>query len=157
FAPSDLHGLALAAAGALDGLAAEKQVTIECPEPVGEAVAGVDRARIMQVLRNLLSNALKFTPAGGAPVEVLVTRDGPVLGPAVRDHGLGIPPSDLETIFDKFVQSSRTKSGAGGTGLGLAISRELVLGHHGRIWAEHTAGGGATVVLEVPVLGPDEL
>ena len=74
----------------------------------------------------------------------------------VRDHGVGIPEAELETIFDQFVQSSRTKTGAGGTGLGLAICREIVTAHQGRIWAENRPEGGAALFFTLPLQVPDE-
>ncbi|MDA0189484.1 MAG: ATP-binding protein, partial [Proteobacteria bacterium] len=69
----------------------------------------------------------------------------------VTDTGVGIPPDELESIFDKFVQSSKTKSGAGGTGLGLAICREIVSAHHGSIEACNNPAGGACFTLRLPL------
>ena len=69
----------------------------------------------------------------------------------VSDQGVGIPPKELEAVFDKFVQSSKTKTGAGGTGLGLAICWEITELHGGRIWAENREGGGARFVMELPL------
>ena len=76
---------------------------------------------------------------------------------SVRDEGPGIPPDELEAVFDKFVQSSKTKSSQGGTGLGLAICREIVGGHKGRIWAENNAGAGCTFYCQLPLATPDPL
>jgi signal transduction histidine kinase len=70
---------------------------------------------------------------------------------SVVDEGVGIPAEELEAVFDKFVQSSKTKSGAGGTGLGLAICREIVHQHGGRQWAENNPEGGARFVMLLPV------
>jgi signal transduction histidine kinase len=69
---------------------------------------------------------------------------------SIRDEGPGFPPDEVGTIFDKFVQSSRTETKAGGTGLGLAICRELIAAHSGRIWAENAPTGGAVFWLELP-------
>ena len=69
---------------------------------------------------------------------------------SVRDQGVGIPESELESIFDKFVQSSKTKTGAGGTGLGLAITREIVTLHGGSIRAGNHSEGGAVFSVLVP-------
>jgi len=96
-----------------------------------------DAPRILQVLRNLLSNAIKFSPAD-AVVEVVLAVD--VARPdwvemRFSDTGVGIPEAELESVFDKFVQSTKTKSGAGGTGLGLAICRQLLTAHGGTIHA----------------------
>ena len=68
----------------------------------------------------------------------------------VVDHGLGIPDDELEAVFDKFVQSTRTRSGAGGTGLGLAICREIVLAHRGIIRASNRQSGGALFEVLIP-------
>ena len=73
---------------------------------------------------------------------------------SVRDEGPGIPAEELETVFDKFVQSSKTKSDQGGTGLGLAICREIVAGHQGRIWAENNATAGCIFYCELPLALP---
>src|SRR5690606_15730594 len=67
----------------------------------------------------------------------------------VTDEGPGVPETELETIFDAFVQSSQTTSGAGGTGLGLAICREIVTLHGGRIWAENVRPHGAAINFEI--------
>ena len=73
----------------------------------------------------------------------------------LRDHGPGIPESELEAIFDKFIQSSKTKSGAGGTGLGLAICREIIQGHDGKIWASNAPDGGAIFHFILPLSDKD--
>ncbi len=107
-----------------------------------------DRMKVLQVLRNLLSNAAKFTPAGKG-IEISTEWDDNFVRVVVADEGIGIPEEELETVFDKFVQSSKHTSGAGGTGLGLAICREIVHAHGGRIWAENRAQGGASLTFEL--------
>jgi signal transduction histidine kinase len=115
----------------------------------------LDPGKIMQVLRNLLSNAVKFSPAGGT-IELTVGQGESGLVVSVGDQGLGIPEGEQQTIFDKFIQSSKTRTGAGGTGLGLAICREIIMAHHGRIWAENRPEGGAVFFLELPrQMAPD--
>lgn len=124
--------------------------------------AAVDALRIGQVIRNLLSNAIKFSPENGV-VTVRIGFDAlprgrragdphetPATTLSVTDHGIGIPEGELEHIFDKFVQSSKTKTGAGGTGLGLSICREIVLAHRGRIVACNNPDGGATFTVTLP-------
>jgi signal transduction histidine kinase len=69
----------------------------------------------------------------------------------IRDNGIGIPHGEVETVFDKFVQSSKTKSGAGGTGLGLAIVKQIIEAHHGKIWAENAAPKGACFRFLLPL------
>ena len=110
----------------------------------------IDREKVMQVVRNLLSNAVKFSPKNGM-IEVDVERKTDRVQVSVADRGVGIPPDELKAIFDKFVQSSKTKSGAGGTGLGLAICWKITELHGGRIWAENREGGGARFVMELPL------
>jgi signal transduction histidine kinase len=70
----------------------------------------------------------------------------------VADEGPGIPESELQSVFDKFVQSSKTKTGAGGTGLGLAISREIIEAHGGTIWAENIEPQGAAFIFDIPLV-----
>jgi PAS domain S-box-containing protein len=123
-----------------------------------------DGPRVLQVIRNLISNAVKFSIADGNvtisahPVVLPAGRragDPQVPGIEIRvcDAGIGIPEDELETVFDKFVQSSKTKTGAGGTGLGLAICREIILAHQGSIRAENNPAPqpGATFVVLMPV------
>lgn len=113
------------------------------------AISG-DRTRLLQVLRNLLSNAAKFSDVG-SHIRVHGERDPMHLRILVDDEGHGVPEGELDAIFDPFVQSSANAGSAGGTGLGLAISREIVASHGGRIWAEHRPGGGTRIVIELPV------
>ena len=128
--------------------AAEEQgITLELSAPDEPGIGWFDDARIGQVIGNLLSNALKFTENGKS---ILITVDRILRSPdnhikvTVSDQGIGIPQEELKTIFDKFIQSSSTKSGAGGTGLGLSICGQIIQAHHGRIWAENNRKGGAT-------------
>jgi PAS domain S-box-containing protein len=106
--------------------------------------------RFQQVLRNVLANAIRFAPEGS--VLALDLRDEGVAGLtlSVRDHGPGIPPDELDTIFEPFVQSSRTADGSGGTGLGLAICRRIIACHGGRIWASLPPDGGSCFHLWLP-------
>ncbi len=118
----------------------------------GEAtIAELDTNKIHQVMTNIFSNAIKFTPEG-KNIEVFVsTVDEPeLLKITVKDQGIGIPEDELDDIFDKFTQSSRTKSGAGGTGLGLSISKQIIEAHQGKIWAENNAGGGTIFNITLP-------
>lgn len=121
--------------------------------------AYVDPIRISQVICNLLSNAIKFSKAGST-IEIKLSSERHKIGtvsevPALRftiyDQGVGVPESELETIFDKFIQSSKTKTGAGGTGLGLSICQEIINLHEGHIWAENRVQGGAKFSFILPV------
>ncbi len=148
-----LAPLLQAVADELGTLAARRGVTIRCTAAEG-LVGAVDAFRLQQVLRNVLANAVRFAPDGDE-IELLGTDLG--LGGidiTVRDHGPGIPADELESIFEAFVQSSRTRDGAGGTGLGLAISRRLMGAHGGRISASAPEDGGALIHLWLPPAPP---
>jgi len=156
----DVRSIAADVVGELAEMAAARSVRLQVLGTEERFLAWCDPARIGQVLRNLASNGLKFTPPGGA-VELRFearTVDGSVMVIAsVTDEGAGIPEAELEAIFDKFVQSSKTKSGAGGTGLGLSICREIVVQHRGRIWAENRRTGGAAVHVMLPKDPPESV
>jgi len=108
-----------------------------------------DPARLLQVLCNLLTNAVKFTPAGGSVVVRVEPRGSEVLF-CVHDTGPGIPADKLEVVFDRFVQLN--KNDRRGVGLGLFISKCIVQGHAGRIWAESTIENGSTFSFALPVV-----
>jgi PAS domain S-box-containing protein len=115
-----------------------------------ELVVLADRRRLQQLLRNLLANAIRFSPAGSLiELSASLADDGSVRVD-VADRGPGIPPDELETIFEAFVQSSATKDSTGGTGLGLAICRRIAQAHGGRVWAANREGGGAVLSLSLP-------
>jgi signal transduction histidine kinase len=113
-----------------------------------------DRDRLVQVLSNIVVNAIKFTPPGGR-IEVRVDRpDGTTVRVSVSDTGPGIPPEQLPQIFDRFWKAA---AGGTGTGLGLHIAKEIVGAHGGRIWAESPAGSGCTFYFTLPAAAPAEL
>jgi signal transduction histidine kinase len=121
---------------------------VRLPEPTVRALADPDRAR--QIVLNLLGNAVKFTASGGRIVVDSVEGAGvpPMVQLRVHDTGRGVPPDQLERIFDPFVQLDRFQARVGeGAGLGLAISRELARGMGGDLWAESTVGVGSTFIL----------
>lgn len=113
-----------------------------------------DRQRLEQVFANLLSNALKFTPEGGRiTLAMREVREGrePYLEVSVTDTGPGVPLTDRERIFEKFVQvNDHLRGRKGGTGLGLAIAKEIIEHHGGRIWVEDGPEGGARFVFTLP-------
>lgn len=112
---------------------------------------GLDRGKLNTVIKNLLSNALRFTPAGGR-VQVTAAADAGSLRLSVSDTGPGIHPDDLPHIFGLYYQSKRpTTKAEGGTGIGLTLSRELAGVMGGQLWAENNPGPGATFVLRLPV------
>ena len=119
----------------------------------GDCSGNFDNTRIAQVITNLLSNAIKFSPNGETISIVImadVLGDKPALCLSIEDEGAGIPEGELNNIFDKFMQSSRTQKYSGGTGLGLSISKEIIDLHHGNIWAEHSENGGSVFKFIIP-------
>jgi signal transduction histidine kinase len=117
------------------------------------SLAAFDPARILQVLTNLLSNALKFVPANGE-VSVRVERLDDDIRIAVSDTGVGIPADMLDVIFERFRQG--TSSDRRGLGLGLYIAKCIVQGHGGRIWAESRIGEGSTFFFTLRIYIPSE-
>ncbi|MEQ9380146.1 MAG: PAS domain S-box protein [Pirellulales bacterium] len=134
-------------------LAFNKQVTITNQSTPGLVQVDGDHQRLRLVIRNILANALRFSPCHGMIWVRLVVQDDAVVL-VVRDEGPGIPEDELETIFEKFTQSSRTKDGSGGTGLGLVVCRQIILGHSGRVWAENHPQGGAIFHCQIPMRQP---
>ena len=116
-------------------------------EAAPNVTAEFDRERMLQVLANLISNALKFTARGGA-ITVAAVAENAELRISVKDTGAGIPSGMLEAIFERFWQVG--KNDKRGLGLGLYISRCIVEAHAGRIWAESTVGVGTTLHVAIP-------
>ncbi len=145
----DAHELMVDAAESVRAMADECGVSIDVA-PIDASVTG-DPDRLVQVLINLLANAIKFSPTHGGTVWLDAERSGGELVLRVRDEGRGIPTDKLETIFERFAQvdgaDSREK---GGTGLGLAICRAIVNQHGGQIWAESAPGAGTTLCVALP-------
>ena len=112
-----------------------------------------DRARIEQVLMNIITNALKYTPDGGT-IDIYGGKTGSEIWIKIQDTGIGIPREDLGHVFDRFyrVDKARTRE-SGGTGLGLSIAKEIVTLHGGVIEVDSTLGEGTTVVVTLPIGG----
>jgi signal transduction histidine kinase len=110
-----------------------------------------DRDHLEQVLNNLIGNAMKYSPDGGA-IEVTVTRVGAQeIEFTVEDHGIGIRPAELARVFGLFYRSpDRLARDVGGMGLGLYITKEIVDRHNGRIWADSEVGKGTTFRVALP-------
>lgn len=128
-------------------------VTIEVVGDSLEYRAAMDRDRVQQVLRKLLSNAIAYSPRGGVVVLcVYRPTDAPdMLCVEIMNQGPGIPETELENIFEKGVQSANTATGAGGRGLGLTICRLIARAHHGDVIANNNTGGGACFSLLLPI------
>lgn len=152
-APADLKRLADGSVNKVRWLAESKRIPVLIQAPDSRVWVPMDAARIEQVFDNLLSNALKFSPAG-ATVQVRIEPD-PVAGGirvGVTDAGPGIAPEDLPHIFNRFYQGRRqgTQTVAG-SGVGLALAKKIVEAHQGRIWVESREGAGTTIHFVLPV------
>ncbi len=154
--PCDARELLSEAADRLQPLAISRGVRL-LKEPSGPLpLVSAEGRRLVTVLANLISNALKHTPARGSVT--LSAREGTLehagtLVFRVKDTGCGIPAGDLERIFGLFEQSGAALRAGEGTGLGLTLARAMVELHGGRIWAESWKGAGATFSFTVPLEG----
>jgi two-component system sensor histidine kinase BaeS len=149
-APVDLGALAADAVAVIAPYAAERSVTVESRIAPGVPPLSVDRDRMMQVIHNLLDNAIRHTPAGGT-VTVGLDASAGEAHLSVADTGPGIPPEEIDRIFDRFYRLDPARSRAsGGTGLGLAIVKTLVEAHGGRVGVTSRVGVGSTFVVTLP-------
>jgi two-component system phosphate regulon sensor histidine kinase PhoR len=125
-------------------------VAVTRPDAASEPRAPADRAQLAMALDNLLSNALKYAPAG-APYEVLVQSDEDEVRIAVRDHGPGVAPKDRRRIFEPFERAdNRLSQATEGSGIGLSLVRHVARAHGGRAWVESSEGRGATFFIAIP-------
>jgi two-component system sensor histidine kinase ChvG len=123
---------------------------LEIDLPGGATVMGRDE-RLGQVIRNLIDNAVSFSP-DGVPIAISARAEDGFARIAVEDRGPGIPPENLETIFERFYTERPHEHGFGkNSGLGLSIARQIVLSTGGRIWAENREGGGARFIVTLPL------
>lgn len=134
-------------------LCSDRSLTLEL-RPCHEVLVRVDRDKLVQVVTNLLANAIKHSPTGGV-VRLQAEKGQGFVLLAVEDQGPGVPPGMEEVIFQRFRQLDLTDEG-GGTGLGLAISREIVTRMGGKIWVEGSSLGGARFVIQLPTVAGDE-
>jgi signal transduction histidine kinase len=144
--PVDLVDVAASAADLLRPLADDRGSTLSVDvEPA--AVIG-DADRLHQIVVNLISNALKFTPPGGA-ISISTRSDGTTASLEVVDNGPGIPEQDLPHVFERFWRGANGDK-ASGSGIGLAVVAELVAAHHGTVTAGNLPGGGARLTVTIP-------
>ncbi|WP_156679964.1 ATP-binding protein [Sphingomonas profundi] len=146
--PIDLCDVVARACEGSEGLGAAAGVRIECRLPNAAVIVAGDADRLLQVVTNLVSNAVRASPQGKAvTIGLAVTAAGKALV-TVDDEGPGIPPAFRERIFGRFERAERD-DGSVGTGLGLAISREIVSRHDGTIWFEDRSGGGTRFAFSI--------
>lgn len=151
---TDLRGLSLEVIDGFQTQLASKNISLEFEAPDDLPPAGADPGRTAQVMRNLISNAFRYTPEGGN-ISVRLAVDSKGITVSVIDTGVGIPPEDLPHVFDRFyrVDRSRRRS-TGGSGLGLAIVKQLVEAQGGHVWADSTVGKGSTFAFHLPYPSP---
>ncbi len=139
----------------LSSWALSKQIAVECRFDDKLPKTLLDSRRIIQVLNNLIGNALKFTPKGGrVTVEAGLINSATEIQVSVIDTGAGIATEELGRVFERFHQAGNQKqSDISGTGLGLFIAKEIVELHGGRIWAESEKGSGAKFIFVLPING----
>ena len=129
-------------------------VTLELSEWLPQVRA--DRERIMQVMMNIVSNAIKYTPDGGQ-ITISAGMAGEKVWMQVDDNGIGIPESDRDRIFERFYRVDKARSRqSGGTGLGLSIALEIMRQHEGRLFLVDKDGPGLRIRMELPIAGPRE-
>lgn len=128
-----------------------KSISLQVVDETSDSISSIqgDERRIEQILNNLMSNALRFTPEGGS-ISMRMVRDGQMLSFIVEDTGPGISPEDLPFIFERFYRGNRNQSHEG-TGLGLAIARQLAIAHGGTLEAANRPEGGARFTLKLPL------
>jgi PAS domain S-box-containing protein len=128
----------------------KRSIKLKLQLPEHPLAAAADAGRLQQALGNVLENALRLAPSA-SQVSIQLYQDGDQSCISVHDLGPGIPPAELESIFQPFAQSSLTKGGAAGTGLGLAVCRKILLAHGGTVSAHNHVEGGAVFELRLPI------
>ncbi len=141
-----------------------KSIKIILEKAPERAVLLMDIERISQVLRNILTNSIKFMQEGNIFIRVIPTeiknKDNghtPAYMVTIEDEGISVPENELEDIFSPFAQSSNTKDKVNGAGLGLAICKKIVNGHHGKIWAKNNEIKGISVSFTLPIVQQTEI
>jgi two-component system sensor histidine kinase BaeS len=113
-------------------------------------IASIDPKRFRQVIANLLSNAVRYTPSDGA-IDIDIRAEGDQIEVGISDTGPGVSTEDLPHLFERFYRGDPARNRTGGSGLGLAIAKQWVEAHGGRIWAENRPTGGAKFTFRVPL------
>jgi two-component system sensor histidine kinase ChiS len=129
----------------------EKNIKIQFEEGAKNGSdVNADTEAITQVIRHLIKNAVKYSPQDSA-IKIKI-ESGKEVKLIISDEGIGIPENELESIFEPFTQSSRTKTGAGGVGLGLDIARKVIEAHNGKIWAKNNQVKGSSFLITFPLV-----
>ncbi len=160
--PKDIVEIARKTVDEFKCLLEQKQLEVFFVESKGLRPVNCDEQKIIDLLRNLLSNAIKFSPpqrkislqfkpatqSGKALVKDF--KKSTAILVSIQDQGPGIPENELQYLFKRFTQSSRTNTGCGGSGIGLAICEEIVTAHGGQIWSQNLEAGGAEFAFVLP-------
>ncbi|MFC1744147.1 cyclic nucleotide-binding domain-containing protein [Candidatus Riflebacteria bacterium] len=149
FEVESLLDICLLAIDGMKPLCTEKNIKVDIIKPDFSTALPLDEDKINQVFINILSNAIKFSEEKTIITISFSMQDNHILV-QTSDQGKGIPEEELEYIFEKFTQSSRTSSGTGGTGLGMAICQEIISAHNGKIWAKNNREKGASIFFTLP-------
>ena len=148
-APVDFSAVLEHALLEMNPLLLEKSLTVTTDTATTNTTVVCDKQRMVQVIINLLANSSKYSSNDDSIIvsirDAKLPNGKEALCCSVADNGTSIPENELQSVFDKFIQSSETKTGAGGTGLGLAICREIVEAHGGKIWAENRNPKGVMI------------
>ncbi len=132
-------------------LFSDKGITLSVELPEQPVLIFADHDRLMRVFINILSNAVKFCPAAGGRIEVVLKHQPDGVRCEIADNGCGVPPGDEEIIFEKFHRTSTAAAGnPQGTGLGLSISRHIIEYHNGHIWVDQSTSVGARFIFFIP-------
>jgi two-component system sensor histidine kinase BaeS len=152
--PQDLAEFTRKVIYRFEGMLTKQQRRIRIMEIQRDLIVDIDADRIEQILENLFQNAMRYTPEGST-IDIAIYAKGDFAILTVRDHGPGIPPDKLETIFDRYYQViCRENPDNGGQGIGLAIARRLARVHGGNLYVRNHQQLGAEFVLELPLLHP---
>jgi signal transduction histidine kinase len=147
--PTDLSSLIVETAAEFQMMTQEHQIEVHLPSSLPRVLA--DPRRTRQVLRNLVENAVKYSPDGGA-ISISVQPGADRLQIDVADQGIGIEPQQLDAVFDRFYQvDSASTRKVGGAGLGLSICKAIIEAHNGDIWVESQPGVGSTFSFTLPL------
>ncbi len=153
--PIQLENVLKSSLGVLESLARKKNLQVEQEIAPGLPPLRANPTRIRQMIDNLINNAIKYTPEGGAIRIRALTEDQQIIL-EVTDTGPGIPLGEQTRIFDKFYRASNVNASIKGTGLGLAIVKSIVDNHHGRVWVESKLGEGASFFVVLPAYDQTE-
>ena len=135
----------------LQQLIVNKKIKVDFEAKAFEIKAIYDEERIIQVLNNLFSNAIKFSSETEGKIKITITENNDFTAVSIHNNGKAINPEDLEAIFDKFYQArNQNIKKPIGSGLGLAICKKIIEHHKGKIWAESSESAGTTITFTLP-------